>query len=46
VRVWDDRRSESGSHKGRDSLIDFSTDGRVVGSITASVMSAVTIHGA
>jgi len=47
--VWEDRRSESGSHKGRNSLVDLSTDGRVVvihvGSTTASVMSAVTIHG-
>jgi hypothetical protein len=36
--------------KGRNSLVDLSTDGKVVvihvGSTTASVMSAVTIHGA
>jgi len=50
VLVWGDRRSESGSQKGSYSLIDLSTDGRVVvihvSSTTASVMSAVTIHGA
>jgi len=48
--VWDDWRSESRSHKGRNSLVDLSTDGRVVvihvSSKTACVMSAVTIHRA
>ena len=48
--VWDDWRSELGSHKGRNGLADLSTDGRIVvkhvGNITASAMSVVTIHGA
>lgn len=44
------QRSESGSQKGTDSLVDLSTDGRVivihVASRAASVMSSVSNHGA